>query len=62
MNDEAKARDERARKLREEVERMAAGKPAPRPPRSPHEFVEEQMKEKAKEADPSEKENRSEGP
>lgn len=60
LNGEAKDRDERAKGLREEAERLAAGKPPRRPPRSPHEFVEERMKEKAKEDDRSEKEDRSE--
>ncbi len=47
MAEEAKARSERARKLREEIERLQAGKP--RRPRSPHEFVEEQMREASEE-------------
>ncbi|MGE5281698.1 MAG: hypothetical protein ACM3N0_05140 [Chloroflexota bacterium] len=46
-DDEAKAQRERARSLREEIGRLAAGRPKRRPPRSPHEFVEERMAEEA---------------
>lgn len=48
MSDEEKARAEQAARLREEIEQLRGGRR--RAPRSPHEFVEEQMSKRAAEA------------
>jgi hypothetical protein len=55
-NDE-EARAERARKLRAEIEELAKGDPKRRP-RSPSEFIDQEMRERAKPADDEEDEDR----
>ena len=48
MADEGKAaREERAKGLREEIDRLAGGRPPGRPPQNPREFIDEQMSERA---------------
>jgi hypothetical protein len=48
--DSQEARAERARALRREIDRLTSGEPdAERRPRSPHEFVEERMRELSEE-------------
>jgi hypothetical protein len=48
--DTEEARAERARALRREIERLKSGEPDPEGhPRSPHEFVEERMRELSEE-------------
>jgi hypothetical protein len=49
MVDDEKARAERAASLRREIDELAKGKPRKQPPRNPNEFVEEKMREKARE-------------
>jgi hypothetical protein len=44
MTDEAKARRERARRLREEIDALKEGR-TPRPPSSPREFLDQQARE-----------------
>jgi hypothetical protein len=50
-DEDEQARAERARKLREEIDELAKGGPRRRPPRSPSEFIEEQMRERERPAD-----------
>jgi hypothetical protein len=45
--DDEAARAERARKLRAEIDALAKGGPTRRRPRSPSEFIEEQMRDRA---------------
>jgi hypothetical protein len=52
--DDEEARAERARKLRAEIDELGKGGPARRRPRSPNEFIEEQMRERDAPADDDE--------
>lgn len=45
--DDEAARAERARKLRAEIDELAEGGPRRRRPRSPSEFIEDQMRDRA---------------
>jgi Arc/MetJ-type ribon-helix-helix transcriptional regulator len=45
MEDDDHARQERARRLREEIESLKTGREPPEPPASPREFIEQQMRE-----------------
>jgi hypothetical protein len=48
QRDDREARERRAEDLRRRIEEIAGGEAGERPrPRSPHEFVEEQMREEA---------------
>jgi hypothetical protein len=60
--DDEAARAERARKLRSEIDELAKGGPKRRPPRSPSEFIEEQMRERAARGDHGEEEEEGESP
>jgi hypothetical protein len=51
MEDDEHARQERARRLREEIEIRKTGREPPGPPRSPNEFVERRMREEAEDED-----------
>lgn len=42
-----KAREQRAKSLREEIDQLAKGGSAGRQPRTPRDFVEEEMRERA---------------
>lgn len=46
MADDEKKRDERARRLREEIERLRSGADAEAKPKSPREFVDRAAREK----------------
>jgi hypothetical protein len=45
VTDDEQERIERARRLREEIDRLAKGGGPPRRPRSPRDFIEEKMRE-----------------
>lgn len=60
--DDEAARAERARRLRAEIDELAKGGPERRRPRSPSEFIEEQMRERAARGDDGEEEEEGESP
>jgi hypothetical protein len=45
MADDEHAREERARRLHEEIERLKTGEELQEPPASPREFIEREMRE-----------------
>jgi hypothetical protein len=57
---DAAARAERARKLRAEIDELAKGGPRRRRPRSPSEFIEEEMRDRAARGDDREDEEEKE--
>lgn len=62
MTDDEKARVEQARRLREEIERRTKQKPGTSPPQTPREFVEERMRDLAKEPTEESEDDTGEGP
>jgi hypothetical protein len=59
LSDDKRARARRAGKLREEVERLRAREP--RPPKTPHEFVEKRAREAGAESGSGKKKAGGEG-
>jgi hypothetical protein len=45
MEGDEQSREERARRLHEEIEKLKTGREPPQPPASPREFIERQMRE-----------------
>jgi hypothetical protein len=58
MENDEHAREERARRLHEEIESLKTGREPPKPPGSPREFIERQMGEE--DEDDPDAESRSE--
>jgi len=60
MEDDEHARQERARRLHEEIEGLKTGRKPPEPPASPREFIERQLREEDEDgAEPGPKDEQS---